>query len=194
MRMAAKHIEPVRKCRVRPTSFIRRLVGLLLCCAFGHAQAYDVADYEEDAGLSVSIFRSPDGDVYGGGLESGVWLRGAPVFGDLFGHWVSNKLQEGNYYNLGMTVRLMPRTVFAPFVGGGGGYAGLISERSGSGTAANDFREADSQYWSGLAEAGFRIWFGGGRRFLESGYRYHWTTAGSEFDHGVISIKWGERF
>ncbi len=166
------------------------VLALLITASAGWG--YDVRDYEEDAGISILGFRAPNGDVYGGGFESGVWLRNAPVFGELFGHWLSNKLQAGNYYSIGMTIRLMPRSAFAPFIGGGGSYNGLTSERRPSTTS---FRAADKRYWAGHAEVGFRWWYGPRHsHFFEAGYRAHWTETGSAFNYEWGFIEFGQMF
>ncbi len=158
------------------------------------AHAYDVRDYEEDAGISISIVRDPGGDVYGGGFESGVWLVGAPLFGELFGHWLVNRLQDGNYYSVGMTIRLKPRTPVAPFVGGGGSYNGLTSNRSRGSSSNEFFRDPDSSYWKGHAEAGVRLWYGGGAQFIEGGYRRHWTDSGRSFNYDWWFLEFGQSF
>ncbi len=180
----------------RLTPFSRRL-GLLLGLALifgGSAFGYDVRDYEEDAGISISIVREPSGDVYGGGFESGVWLVGTPVFGELFGHWLANRLQDGNYYSIGMTLRLKPRTPVAPFLGGGGSYNGLTSDRNRGSRADNSFRDPDSSYWKGHAEAGVRLWYGSGAQFIEGGYRRHWTDSGRAFNYDWWFIEFGQSF
>ncbi len=158
------------------------------------ASAYDVADYEEDAGISLVGFRSTDGDVYGAGFESGVWLTGTPVFGELFGYWKSNNKQEGHYYSVGMTLRLMPRTAFAPFIGGGGSYNGLTVDRSRD-TAFEPVRRPDNSYWQAHAEAGLRVYYGAFRaRFIEAGYRAHWTQTGSDYHYEWVFLELGQAF
>lgn len=158
------------------------------------ALAYTVSDYEEDAGISFVGFRSTDGDIYGAGFESGVWLTGTPVFGELFGHWLSNAKQDGNYYSAGMTIRLMPRTSFAPFIGGGGSYNGLTSDRN-RGSSVSRLRLPDSSYWQAHAEGGLRIYVGGQRGwFIETTYRAHWTDTGSDFNYEWISLELGQSF
>lgn len=173
----------------------RWLVAVLMLWAPGHAPAYTVSEYEEAGGLSIAVVREPDGDVYGGGFESGVWLRGTPIFGEIFGHWLANRLQDGNYYSIGITFRLMPRSNVAPFVGAGGSYNGLTSERNSVSVFDEDFREADRSYWKGHAEAGLRLWFGSRKvHFLEGSYRQHWTDTGTDFDYGWASIEYGQLF
>ncbi len=175
-----------------------KLIWSVLFCVLSAgvgAQAYDVRDYEEDAGISLVGFRDPDGDVYGGGFESGVWLKGTPVFGEMFGHWLANRLQNGNYYSVGMSLRIMPPSAIAPFAGGGGSYNGLTSHRSDRWRDDPEQREADRSYWQGHAEGGLRIWYGPQRaRFVEGTYRYHWSSKGSPFNYGWISIELGQRF
>lgn len=157
-------------------------------------QAYNVADYEEDAGISFAGFRSTDGDVYGAGFESGVWLKGTPVFGELFGYWKWNDKQAGHYYSVGMTLRLMPRTVFAPFVGGGGSYNGLTADRSRD-TAFEPARPPDRSYWQAHAEAGLRVYYGTQRlQFIEAGYRAHRTETGGDFNYDWIFLELGQAF
>lgn len=159
------------------------------------ASGYDVRDYEEDAGISLSLVRDPDGDVYGGGFESGVWLKGYPVFGELFGHWLVNNLQQGYYYSIGMTLRLMPRFRLAPYIGGGGSYNGLTARRERWDMEEPLPRPADRSYWKSHAEAGIRLWLGAhAATFLEAGYRRHWTETGSDYQYDWISIEYGQRF
>lgn len=159
------------------------------------AAEYSVTDYEEPGGFSLALVRSLDGEVYGGGLESGVWWRGTPVFGEIFGHWLSNKLQGGNYYSIGMNLRLMPHARLAPFAGVGGSYNGLVSEHRSTAWLDESFRPADSRYWNGFAEAGVRYWLRPGRTFFfEAGYRRHWTDTGTDFDYDWISIEYGQLF
>lgn len=169
------------------------LTALIVLISINVASAYDVTDYEEDAGISIAGFYDPAGDVYGGGFESGVWLKGAPIFGELFGHWYANKLQDGNYYSVGMTLRLMPRWMVAPFIGGGGSYNGLTSDRDRRLSADPEYRRPDRSYWKGHAEAGLRMWYGQAQ-FIEGGYRYHWTATGSEFNYGWVSLEFGQLF
>ncbi len=167
--------------------------SLIVLISAGTAFAYDVADYEEDAGISVAGLYDPGGDVYGGGFESGVWLKGAPIFGEIFGHWYVNKLQDGNYYSVGMTLRVMPRRIVAPFIGGGGSYNGLTSDRDRRWSAHPDYRRPDRSYWKGHAEAGLRLWYNQAQ-FIEGGYRYHWTATGNDFNYGWASIEFGQLF
>ncbi len=174
-----------------------RHLAILACsvCFQAPVAAYDVRDYEEAGGFSIAVVRDTGGDVYGGGFESGVWLRGTPVFGEIFGHWLANRLQDGNYYSVGISLRLMPRWDFAPFVGVGGSYNGLTSDRDRRSPIDPDFREADRSYWKSHAEAGIRIWFGRQRAaFVEGGYRQHWTETGGDFDYGWASIEYGQLF
>lgn len=155
-------------------------------------QAYDPLEREESTGLSLAGFRSTDGKVYGGGFESGVWIIGTPIFGEIYGHRLKNDYQGASYYSVGSTVRLMTRTVAAPFVGLGGSYNTITSER----ILADPFaREPDSRYWKGHAEAGLRWWLGARAEFfLEGSYRHHWTETGRPFNYGWFALEWGQRF
>lgn len=172
------------------------LFSVLVALAFVQTVwAYDVRDYEEPAGISIAGMRDPGGDVYGGGFESGVWWKGTPIFGELFGHWLANKLQDGNYYSIGMSLRLMPRSAVAPFAGVGGSYNGLTSRRDQPGGGVNPLREPDSSYWKGHAEAGLRLWFGPHQAFFfEASYRQHWTETGSDFNYGWFALEYGQLF
>lgn len=174
-------------------SMIRCLfIGVVTALWASHALALNAADYEEAAGFSLLGFRDPSGEVYGGGFESGVWLRGTPVFSEIFGHWFANTLQDANYYGIGITVRMMARTAIAPFVGVGGSYNGLTSRRN---EVPALLRPPDNSYWAGHGEAGLRLWLGPGRAyFVEGTYREHWTESGSAFDFGWIALEYGQRF
>ena len=153
---------------------------------------YDVNEIEESAGMSLSIFRSTDGDVYGGGYETGVRIVNTPIMGEIFGHWLSNDIEEGNFYSVGVTLRLMPRWDIAPFAGGGAAYNGLLSDRSDS-FASPPPRPAQS-YWSFHVEGGLRLWFGTHRHFIEGTYRQHYSDAGSDFAYGWVAIEYGRQF
>lgn len=171
-----------------------RRIGLLLGCLYiggGEAFALDGAAYEEPAGMSFALFGEPGGDVYGGGFETGIWLRHTPILGEWFGHWFSNEVQQGNYYALGLTLRLMPRTAIAPFIGAGAAYNGLSGEH---GNASLEV-EPDDRYWTGHAEAGLRWGWGVGQAyFVEGTYRYHWADTTWPNDYGWISLEYGQRF
>ncbi len=168
------------------------LIAINLCALAGSVQAYDPADYEEWGGMSFAAYVDPDGDVYGGGFESGVWLKGTPVFGEISATLFKNRLQRATYYGIGFTLRLMPHTEVAPFVGAGGSYNRIASEDRRD--ALDPEREADRYYWAGHAEGGVRFWFGRDRHFIEALYRQVWTETRGDFDYGLIGIEYGRLF
>lgn len=166
----------------------KRLCLFLFFFAVGGVAAFDGRAYEEPAGLSFALFSEPSGDVYGGGFESGIWLKNTPVFGEWFGHWLANDLQQGNYYVIGLTLRLMPRTQLAPFSGFGASYNGLLDEHR----TYDLLDPPDDRYWSGHVEAGFRWNFS--VHFVEATYRYHWTDGVRGREYGLASIEYGQSF
>jgi len=168
-------------------------VFALFLAPFVMAQSYDVRHYEESAGLSVAGFYGESGDIYGGGFESGAWLTGTPVFGELFGHWFSHKKEAGNYYAVGMSLRILPRWTVAPFAGGGAAYNRLLSEQAVD-QRADPARSPESSYWTAFADAGLRIWINDQRTFLEGTYRYHWSNLDTHKTYGWISLEFGQRF
>ncbi len=153
---------------------------------------YDVDKIEESAGMSLAIFRSTDGEVYGGGYETGVRIVNTPILGEIFGHWLSNDLEEGNFYSIGVTLRLMPRGDIAPFAGFGAAYNGLISDRSDH-FGSPPHRPAQS-YWSAHVEGGLRLWFGTHRHFVEGTFRQHYSDSGSDFAYAWVAIEYGRLF
>ncbi len=160
----------------------------LFLWAASELHAYDPTDYEEWGGLSFRVQRSMDGDVYGFSFQSGVWLVGTPVFGEASGGWLSNRMEDGNYSSIGFTLRLLPRTDWAPFIGAGGGYQSLLSDRS----RRDDLRERDpGSYWSGHVEGGLRVWFGEARHFLEAHYRHTWPDTSGGLDYPWIGMAYG---
>jgi len=75
-----------------------------------------------------------------------------------------------------MTLRLMPRSSLAPYVGGGGSYNQILSSsNSGPDQYVNGVKMAES-YWAGIAEAGLFIHVSD-RAFLELGGRYYWSSS-----------------
>ncbi len=153
---------------------------------------YDVDKIEESAGMSLAIFRDLSGDVYGGGYETGVRIVDTIIFGEIFGHWMFNRIENGTYYSVGVALRLMPRWDVAPFAGVGGAYNGLLSDR-------NDRLEEPAprpaqSYWSAHAEGGLRYWFGAHNHFIEATYRHHYSDSGSDYEYGWLAIEYGLMF
>jgi len=188
-----------RRIRPRFTLLAGGLLPVLLWATLPAATAsslfgsdYDVDKIEESAGMSLAIFRSTDGEIYGGGYETGVRIVNAPILGEIFGHWLSNDLEEGNFYSVGVTLRLMPRWDVAPFAGFGAAYNGLISDRSDD--FASPLPRPAQSYWSGHVEGGLRLWFGVNRHFIEGTYRHHYSDAGRDYAYGWASIEYGRLF
>ncbi len=161
---------------------------VLLPWVVGDSQAFEPTEYEEWGGLSFRVQRDLDGDVYGLSFQSGVWWVGTPVFGEISGGWLTDRLQDGDFSFVGFTLRWLPRTNWAPFVGVGGNYQSLVSDRE---RREDPLEHKPRSYWSGHAEAGLRIWFGEARHFLEGLYRQTWTERSGDFDYSWIAIAYG---
>lgn len=158
-------------------------VLLLLACP---ARAFDREDYEEEAGGSFAVLINPEDSIYGIGFGTGTWLKNAPVFGDYFLRLFNNDIQKCLYSAAGMTIRLMPRWKFAPFVGGGGSYNFALSSSSDE-----DDRDSDDSYGAGHAEAGFRVWLDNEWRLFEIAVSQNWTTSEGDSDYWLLAISVG---
>jgi len=151
-------------------------------------------DYEEAAGGSFSFLLNPQDGIYGIGFGDGTWLKGAPVFGDYFLTAFRNDIEDAVYSNVGLTIRLMPRWTFAPFVGAGGSYNFSLSNKS-----EDDFEPQDpdelpdrgESYWGGHVEGGFRLWTGGKLQLFELMYRQTWSSLDGERNYWLVGISTG---
>ncbi len=175
-------------CRITRIIIVKAVIHLF---AVMNVPAFDPGDYEEWAGLSFEVQRNMDGDVYGFAFQSGVWLVGTPLFGEVSGGWLSNDMRDGNYSSIGFTLRIMPRTDIAPFIGAGGTYQSLLSGRS-RGEDIN--RESSGSYWGGHVDGGLRVWFGEARHFLQALYRHTWTDSSGDLDYSLVAAAYGRMF
>lgn len=165
--------------------WLRPALGWTLCLllpaagiAPAGASGFDRESYEEPAGSSFSLFASPDDEIYGVGFGSGTWLKNAPVLGDYLLRMYYHGEERAYYSGIGMTLRLMPRWTYAPYVGGGGNYNYAFAH-SGRAYEQNDGRGAD--YWSGHAEAGLRLWRPHRFQFFEVAFRQTWNAGPRDY-------------
>lgn len=168
-----------------------------LCCGFD--DHFDGRDMEEPAGSTCSLLAGPDAGVYGVSFGSGVWLKGAPVHGDMWLSLFQNDSADSFFSGVGITVRLMPRWTFAPFVGGGGSFNYAWSSdsptNSSSAIPAEVVAEAAARggksYWGGHAEGGFRLTLDSRIRLVEVYARHTWSSSGSGGEYWLIGLSTG---
>jgi hypothetical protein len=183
-------------------------LGLLLAAAAARGDLwqhdeFDREEAEESAGSSFQFFLNPNDDIYGISFGDGTWIKGTPVFGDLFLSLFQNGIEDTWYSSIGMTIRLMPHWTVAPFVGGGGSYNYSLSNRS-TNAPPPVVPPADGQlvpvdrgesYWAGHAEAGVRVWMANRVRLLEIMGRYTWTSfEGDGRDYWMVGVSTGTGF
>lgn len=158
--------------------------------------AWDREDYEEPAGGTFALLLNTEDSIYGIGIGDGTWLKGAPVFGDYFLSVFRNDIEDATYSNVGLTIRLMARWTFAPFMGGGGSYNYSLS---GDDTEEDTLEPEDpdelpnrgESYWGGHAEAGFRLWTGGKAQLFEVMFRQTWSSLSGKRDYWLVGISTG---
>jgi hypothetical protein len=177
------------------------LMGAVAALAGIGDDDWDRESHEEDAGASCSfLFNSQDG-VYGLALGSGTWWRGTPVFGDYSLLLFDNGIEDTWYGGAGLTIRLMPHTRVAPFIGGGGSYNHSFRSReddSGSGVfvvpGEDEPSDRGDSYWAGHVEAGIRVWLSNRVRLLELMGRQTWTSLDGDRGYWLIGIGTGTGF
>jgi hypothetical protein len=176
-------------------AFVLGTVIALLCPTLPMC-AWEAEDYEEPAGASFAILVGPADEWYGISFGSGVWLKDSPVFGDYFVRLFHSGSTDTWYSGVGMTIRLMPRTVVAPFVGAGGSYNYAFSEASTNETAqvVSEDADHDRSFWAGHVEAGCRVWIGVPWRLLEVFGRQSWTSLDDTESTWLIGISTGAGF
>lgn len=169
------------------------LIGVALACCAMPATArrgegefrsltdrrFDPADYEEEAGSGFTVFSGPDDGIHGFGFNHGTWLKNAPVLGDFLLRAYDHGGERAYYSGIGMTLRLMPRWTFAPYIGGGGNYNYSIARRVED-TGASGRAQGDS-YWSGHAETGVRVWIPRRMQYLEAAARQVWNHGPDDY-------------
>lgn len=168
------------------------LLMALLISSAARAE-FNREDYEESAGGSFSFLLNPEDDIYGMSFGDGTWLKGAPVFGDYQISLFSHGAEDSWYSAMAMTIRIMPRWRFAPFVGGGGSYNYSFKRQEENVLLyeENTVDDRGDSYWGGHAEAGFRIWLNNRVRLLELSARYTWTDLDGERDYWLAGITTG---
>ena len=153
-------------------------------------------DYEEEAGGSFAFLLNTEDSIYGITFVTGTWLKGAPVLGDYFLGLFRNDIEDALYSNVGLTIRLMPRWTFAPFIGGGGSYNYSLSNRDREDDPLapedpDELPDRGDSYWGGHAEGGFRLWTGGKWQLFELMYRQTWSSLDGERDYWLVGISTG---
>ncbi len=174
------------------TALVPILAGLILTAAtatFASSWDFDRESYEEDAGSNFLCFFSPEHTIYGIGYGSGTWLRNVPIFGDYSARLYYNGIEKAVYSGVGMTLRVMPRWTWAPFVGAGGHYNYSITQESLDPDERLPSR-GDS-YWSGHAEGGFRLWLRQRSQFFDVAYRQTWSSLKGERDYALVVLGFG---
>ncbi len=172
---------------------IRLCFALILCAARGAARTsaisgFDREAYEEEAGSGFSMFSNPKDDIHGFGYCAGTWLKNTPVLGEYLARLFYHGGEHAYYSGIGMTLRIMPRRIYAPFIGGGGNYNYSLA-RSSREIEINGRTVGDS-YWSGHAETGIRVWFPRRSMYLEGAVRRTWN-AGPE-DYTLFFLSYGQ--
>ncbi|MEI6971334.1 MAG: hypothetical protein WCL44_07415 [bacterium] len=174
-----------------------QLVAPGACQAFD--DDFDRESMEEPAGATCSLLAGPDAGVYGLSFGSGVWLKGLPVYGDLWMSLFQNDTEDSFYSGIGLTVRLMPRWKLAPFLGGGGSFNyDWASGYSTNGTSdipaeavAEAARRGGGSYWGGHAECGLRLMLDSRPGLIEVFGRHTWSSSGAYADHWLIGLSTG---
>ena len=154
--------------------------------------AYNVEDYEEEAGYGMTFFFNPADNVYMLSGESGTWLTGTPIFGNFFLTASYNGIEETAYSSAGMSFRVMPHWCVAPFVGGGGSYNYSFSGEADE--YDSDIPEQGKSYWAGHGEAGIRIWMQNETVFFEGLGRYTSVALDGDHDYWSIGVGYGVRY
>lgn len=177
------------------------LLGAVAASAGIGDDDWDREKYEEDAGSSCSFLLNPQDGVYGIGLGAGTWIRGTPVFGDYFLSMFANGIEDAWYGGVGMTIRLMPHTRLAPFMGGGGSYNHSMKgggDDSGPGVIDVPDSEGPSDrgdsYWAWHGEAGVRFWLSNRAGLIELMGRQTWTSLEGDRGYWLIGIGTGTGF
>lgn len=145
-------------------TFLAVVVGLSVVA--GPAPAFQREDVEEEGGETFALFGNTQDKIYGLSFEKGTWIKNWPIFGDYILSVFKSDKEDTTYGAAGMLIRVMPRTFFAPFVGGGGTYNYSLSskdnkttgEETGEATEnAGEPADKGDSHWAAIAEAGFRI-------------------------------------
>jgi hypothetical protein len=169
--------------------------------AAGLCQATDLwndedTEKEEYAGAVLTVIANPVDSIYGVNGGWGMWIKNSPVFGDYFLGVFHNGIEDATYANFGMTVRVLPHWIVAPFVGVGGTFDLSIDSAGGHApiTAALGKDKGDS-YWAGHAETGLRVSPRSWHSFFEGFGRYNWTTSDTkDSDYWIVGLTWGNRY
>lgn len=177
------------------STFTALIMGAALTAAFpvsGYS-GFNREDYEEPAGGSFSFFLNTEKDIYGISLGDGTWLKNTPIFGDYAVSLFSNGAEDSWYTAVGMTIRIMPHWILAPFIGGGGSYNYSFKRREDNLLLyeENTLDDRGDSYWGAHAEAGIRLWSRSRSRLFEISARNTWSSLDGERDYWQIGISTG---
>lgn len=150
---------------------------------------------EEPAGGGGMLEINPVDTIYGFYYVDSTRLKHAPVAGNFEVGLLYNGIEEAIYGSVGMTLRIIPRTRLAPFIGGGANYNPSIA-RYGNWVVTEEGQrvEQGDSYWAGFAEAGVRI-RGPYQTYYEFGGRYIWTDSDlDDAEYWSLRIGYGVGF
>ena len=166
---------------------------LVLCLLPGRAFAYNVEDYEEEAGMSFSVQGNPQDSLYGFAFEDGTWLAGTPVLGQFFLNTVRHDRIDATFGGIGMIFRIMPHWTVAPYAGGGASYNQLFSSNSKEQDKLPEDERVKST-GAGHAEGGVRVWLPGRFHFLELYGRQTWSAVEAVGNYWTAGFGYGQNW
>ena len=168
------------------------IVTIVAVSLASQASAWDPEYDEEPGGASFNFQFNPSDEIYGISFGDGSWIRDTPIFGDYFLTVFQNGIEDATYSGVGMTIRLMPHWVLAPFVGVGGSYNYSLSGGSDDQAAlaeAGVLEDLGDSYWGWHGEAGFRVATDGALGMFELSARYTANTLdGDDRDYWFAGI------
>ena len=165
------------------------LAAAVLAFAVCRAYGYEAADHEEPGGQSISLAYGPAEDVRAFGFGAGTWLRNTPVLGDYAATFFTTGWSEGFWGGVGMTLRVMPHSVYAPFLGVGGSYNHAFGEQQDK--ESDDGRSVASEFWAGHVEGGIKFRIPHVAGFFELALRETWTSADGR-DYLLCVLRMGQ--
>lgn len=153
-------------------------------------QSARAENHEEPGGVHVGIM---GGDGVGGlSAGSGTWLENTWVLGDYEAGMFYSDDEGVMYGSLGMTLRVMPRWSFAPFVGAGGAYNQTFGSQITQIENGKEITRGESHF-AGIVEAGFRAHYGEGK-FLDLSARQVWPDVDAEdAEYFAVRVAFGKQ-